>query len=73
MTDEQETPAGGNRTSFEYKVDLSSATPEALAAIKSDLIRKITENVEAETSLVQLEDASTHDRHYSVHSKDNPQ
>lgn len=58
---------------FEYKVDLSDPTRESLENIKNDLVRKIAENVQAEQEGlgdVQLEMRSSHDRHYSIHSRD---
>lgn len=58
---------------FQYNVDLSNPTPSSLEAVKNDLVKKITNNVAKE--LKDLEGAhpemmSSHDRHYSIHSKD---
>jgi len=57
-------PASGAH--FECKVDLSNPTPESLDAIKSDLIRKIAEDVSHELQQGERDVAiMEHDRHYS--------
>jgi hypothetical protein len=57
---------------FQYNIDLSDPTPDALEKIRNDLVEKITSNVAKELDELQgAEEAmSTHDRHYSIHSRD---
>lgn len=58
---------------FEYKIDVSKPTPNALEKIKNDLIRKIGENVRAEQQDeggIHRDQRMDHDRHYSIHSRD---
>ncbi len=71
---EQNNP--GHAVHLEYKIDLSNPTSEGLESIKNDLTRKIAENVAAEQQGLggggglEADAMPTHDRHYSIHSRD---
>lgn len=58
----------GRAVHFTYQVDLENPTKENLEKIKSTLVERITQSVQAELD-APAED-TTHDRHMSVHSKD---
>lgn len=73
MNARESKPDRGGGVHFEYKVDLSDPTRESLENIKNDLVRKIAENVRAEQEGlgdVKRMMLSSHDRHYSIHSRD---
>ena len=65
--------SAGRGVHFQYNIHLSNPTPEALEQIRNDLVEKITSNVAKELDELQggTEEAlPTHDRHYSIHSRD---